>query len=149
MADKVTIINLTPWVQGFTRINQVGHVSIPAYGRMNLDREEVVSQCYDKNVQFVGIDAQGSHARIYVDDADLRKEFEFETDTRKQNVLTDEKITKLFEYKRMGDFEKNLKEYAQIHAEKFMLIDYIKKHKVNDYDKIKAVERYVGIPIEQ
>lgn len=148
MAEKIAIVNLTPWEQGFGRKNTIGSITLPAYGRMNIEREEVVSQCYDKNVQFVGIDGQGSHARIYIEDADIRKEFEFEAENRKQNILTDEKLAKLFEYKRMGDFEKNLKEYVRIHAEKFVLIDYIKKHKINDYDKIKAVEKYTGVKIE-
>ena len=148
MADKVQIVNLTPWDQGFSRINTNGAVNLPPYGRMNLEREEVVSQYYNKNIQFVGIDGDGSHARIYIEDADLRKELEFDAENRKQNVLTDEKLAKLFEYKRLGDFEKNLKEYVRIHAEKFVLVDYIKKHKINDYDKIKAVERYIGVSIE-
>lgn len=148
MADKVTIVNLTPWDQGFSRMNTVGSVNLPAYGRMNIDREEIISQCYNKNVQFIGADGFGSHARIYVEDAEIRKEFEFDTENRKQNVLTDEKIAKLFEYKRMGDFEKNLKDLVRIHAEKFMVVEYIKKHKINDYDKIKAVEKYTGIKIE-
>jgi len=147
MSEKVSIVNLTPWSQGFTRINTVGSVSLPAYGRMNIEREEVSSQCYNRNIQFVGIDGQGSHARIYIEDADLRKEFEFDAETRKQNVLTDEKLAKLFEYKRMSDFEKNLKECVVIHAERFVLVDYIKKHKINDYEKIRAVERLVGITI--
>ena len=148
MSDKVTIINLTPWDQGFPRINVIGTVNLIAYGRMNIDREEIVSQCYNKNVQFTGTDGQGSHARIYIDDAVIRKEFDFEAEGRKQNVLTDEKLARLFEYKRMGDFEKNLKDLIHIHAEKFVLVDYVKKHKINDYDKIKAIERFTGIKIE-
>ena len=148
MADKVSIVNLTPWDQGFARMNTVGAVNLPPYGRMNIDREEIISQCYNRNVQFVGIDGQGSHARIYVEDVEIRKEFEFDTDTRKQNVLTNEKIAKLFEYKRMSDFEKNLKDLVRIHAEKFMIVEYIKKHKINDYDKIKSVEKYTDIKIE-
>jgi len=148
MADKIAIVNLTPWSQGFSRINAIGTITIPAYGRINIDQEEIVSQCFNKNVQFTGTDGFGSHARIYFEDADIRKEFEFDTENRKQNVLTDEKLAKLFEYKRMGDFEKNLKDYVRIHAEKFVLIDYIKKNKINDYDKIKAVQKYTGIPIE-
>lgn len=147
MADRIAIVNLTPWNQGFTRINTVGTVLIPPYGRMNIDREEVISQCYNKNVQFTGTDNKGSHARIYIEDAEVRKEFEFDEEGRKQNVLTEEKLARLFEYKRMGDFEKNLKDYVGIHAEKFVLMDYIRKHKINDYDKIKAVEKFTGVPI--
>lgn len=148
MADKVGIVNIAPWPVGFPRINTVGAINVPAYGRMNVDREEVVSQCYNKNAQFIGTDGQGSHALFYVEDADIRKEFEFDTETHKQSVLTEEKLAKLFEYKRMGDFEKNLKELVRIHAEKFVLVDYIKKHKINDYDKIKAVEKFTGIRVE-
>ena len=36
--------------------------------------------------------------------------------------MTNEKIAKLFEYKRMSDFEKNLKDLVRIHAEKFMIV---------------------------
>ena len=147
MADKVSIVNLTPWPQGFKRINTVGHISIPAYGRINIETEEVVSQCYAKNNQFTGEDGHGSHARIYIEDPAIRKEFEFDTETAKQKVLTDDKLEKLFEYKRMGDFEKSMKDLVVIHAERFVLVEYIKKHKINDYEKIKAVERFTGIPM--
>ena len=147
MADKVSIVNLTPWPQGFKRINTVGHISIPAYGRINIETEEVVSQCYAKNNQFTGEDERGSHARIYIEDPAIRKEFEFDTETTKQKVLTDDKLAKLFEYKRMGDFEKSMKDLVVIHAERFVLVEYIKKHKINDYEKIKAVERFTGIPM--
>lgn len=148
MADKVAVVNLTPWPQGFKRINTVGHISIPAYGRMNLETEEVVSQCYAKNNQFTGEDGHGSHARIYIEDPAIRKEFEFETETVKQKVLTDEKMAKLFEYKRMGDFEKNMKDLVKTLPEGHVLVEYIKKHKINDYDKIKMVQKYTGIPID-
>ena len=147
MSDKVTIVNLAPWPVGFPRINTIGAVNIPAYGRMNVDREEIVSQCHNTNLQFTGLDGKGSHARFYIEDAEIRKEFEFDTETRKQNILTEEKLAKLFEYKRLGDFEKNLKEYVCTHPEKFMLVDYVKKHKINDYDKIKVVEKFVGVTI--
>ena len=147
MADKVSIVNLTPWPQGFKRINTVGHISIPAYGRINIEAEEVVSQCYAKNNQFTGEDGHGSHARIYIEDPAIRKEFEFDTETAKQKVLTDDKLEKLFEYKRMGDFEKSMKDLVVIHAERFVLVEYIKKHKINDYEKIKAVERFTGVPM--
>lgn len=147
MADKVSIVNITPWPQGFKRINTVGHISIPAYGRMNVETEEIVSQCYAKNNQFTGEDGHGSHARIYIEDPAIRKEFEFETETGKQKILTDEKLAKLFEYKRMADFEKNLRDLVATHHERFMLVEYIKKHKINDYEKIKAVERYTEVPI--
>ena len=53
MADKVSIVNLTPWTQGFKRINTVGHISIPAYGRLNIETEEVVSQCLGHFRKFV------------------------------------------------------------------------------------------------
>lgn len=149
LPSKVTIINLTPWPQGFSRINTNGSVNLPAYGRMNIEREEIASQCYDRNVQFVGIDGYGSHARIYIDDEELRKQFEFEGDGKKQNILSDEKLERLFTYKRMSDFERALGELVKIHAEKFVLLDYIKRNKINDYEKIRAVEKLVGIPVDQ
>ena len=148
MAEKVAVVNLTPWPQGFRRINNAGHIAIPAYGRLNIEAEEVISQCYAKNNQFVGIDERGSHARLYIEDENIRREFEFETETVKQKVLTDEKMAKLFEYKRMGDFEKNMKDMVKTLPEGHVLVEYIKKHKINDYDKIKAVQKYTGIPIE-
>ena len=47
----------------------------------------------------------------------------------------------------MGDFEKSMKDLVVIHAERFVLVEYIKKHKINDYEKIKAVERFTGVPM--
>lgn len=96
-----------------------------------------------------GIDDRGSHATLYVDDKPTRVEVDFDSEdgTMSQDVLTTDAVKKLFDYKTMKTFETKLQELVVTRAEKFAILEIIKKEKFNDFEKIRVVENYVGYKI--
>ena len=50
----------------------------------------------------------------------------------------------MFEFKTLATFEKKLKDAVVTRAEKFLIMDLIKKLKLNDYNKIRLVEDHTG-----
>ena len=146
--QRILCRNLAPWDVSFQRKNTLGDVVIPPNAKVFLEREEIMAQAYMNNRLFVGTDGVGGHAQIYIENEELRKELGFDTDEGKQALLDDEKLKKLFEYKTQSAFERAVRESVIVHYEKFRLIEYIKKAKVNDYQKIRFCEDYVGVRIE-
>lgn len=149
METKVSVKSIASWTTGFKRIESNGDVTIPPKGDIRLTRSEIIAQVQNGNRLFTGIDDMGSHATLYVDDADTRKELGFDSvdengKSVKQNVLTSDAVKKLFSAKTMKTFEKLLEELIVTKAEKGAIIEIIKKEKLNDYDKIRTVERYTG-----
>ena len=60
-----------------------------------------------------------------------------------QNILTVDAVKKLFEYKTLKTFEEKLKDLVVTRAEKFAILEIIKREKLNDFEKIRIVENYV------
>lgn len=152
MADNTRIVcrNLAPWEVGFQRKNSLGDITIQPNAKVFIDEQEIKAQCYSNNILFVGRDGKGSHARIYIEDEAIRKELGFDSEDgkEKQNLLDDEKLKRIFDYKRQADFERAIRESVVEHFEKFMLLDYIKRASVNDYRKIRFIEEYVWTRID-
>lgn len=146
--QRILCKNLAPWEVSFQRKTTLGDVVMPPNAKAFFDKEEIVSQVYGSNRLFVGTDGTGSHAQIYIENDDLRKELNFDTEEKKQAVLDEEKLKKIFEYKTQAAFERAIVEAVVVHYEKFRLIEYIKKAKINDYQKIRFCEDYVGTRIE-
>ena len=149
MEQKVTVKSIASWTTGFRRIESSGDVTIPPKGDIRLSRSEIISQVQNGNRLFSGIDDRGSHATLYVDDEDTRKELEFDyvDDDKKvckQLVLTSDAVKKMFDLKTVKAFEKRLQELIVTKAEKSAIIDIIKKEKLNDHEKIRIVENYTG-----
>ena len=149
METKVSVKSIASWTTGFKRIESNGDVTIPPKGDIRLTRSEIVAQVQNGNRLFTGIDDMGSHATLFVDDEDTRKELGFDSvdeneKTIKQNVLTSDAVKKLFAAKTMKAFEKSLDELIVTKAEKSAIIEIIKKEKLNDYEKIRTVERFTG-----
>jgi len=146
MDKKVEIKNLCAWDLYFDRIETNGTVKIPRNGRTRLSRAEIQAQVYGNNVLFVGVDGEGSHARVFINDKDTRVMLGFDgEDGKKTQVVLDSNIIKtLLEYKTMKAFEKNVKDKVKTVAEKNFLIEEAKRQKLNDYDKISFIEEYTG-----
>ena len=147
---RIVLKNLAPWEVCFPRKLSMGDVVIAPNGKMSIDKEEVMNQVYANNKLIKGsFDEIGSHATIYIEDAATRKELEFDSEDEKrtQFILDDKAFAKMFELKTLKTFKEHL--YAEVltQSEKFRLVEYIRKAKVNDYDKIRAIEDYVGIKI--
>ena len=146
---RVLVHNLAPWQVSFSRKSMLGDVVIPPNGKILLDEQEIMMQCYANNILFVGTDGHGAHARIYIEDEAIRKALDFDSDdgTVTQNIVTDELLKKIFGYKRQADFEKAIREHIVAHFEKFMLIDFIQRNEINDYKKIRFAEEYAGVKV--
>jgi hypothetical protein len=126
-----------------------GDVIIKPYAILTtLDGEEILAQCYANNRLFVGEDGRGSHARIYIEDEELRKEVGFDTDGNPQHILKEEDILQMFSLKTFKAFEKNVTQKVVTLSEKHFLMEIVKKHKFNDHDKVVFASEYCRIPLK-
>lgn len=141
---KVTVKNLAGWDVTFARL-QDGHgdVVIVANGQQRLSRNEVIAQVNNNNKLFTGSDTVGSHATIYIDDDATRKWLGFEEDGKPQKIFTEKLVEDLFKMSQ-AKYEKALPEFIRTRAEKYALIETIKKLKLNDYAKIVFASKYTG-----
>ena len=143
---KVTVRSIAPWKTTFPRITEMGDVIIAPNGTQRLSRNELIAQHQVGNRLINGVDGNGSHATLFIDDEETRKEIGFDSEDGKtrQNVFSDEVVKKTFDYKSQAAFESHFKETFVTRAEKYAAIDAIKRLKINDYSKIRFVENYTG-----
>lgn len=146
---KVTVRNIAGWDVGFSRKDGIGDISITANGSMRLTRAEIIAQVQSGNRLFIGLDGMGSHATLFIDDAPTRIEVEFDSEDGKktQNVFSDEKVKSLFALT-SAKFQNEFKDAIRTRAEKYAVIDAIKRLKINDYSKIRFVEDYTGYKVQ-
>ena len=145
---KVTIKNLAGWNVTFKRLQDgEGDVLIVANGQTRLSRNEIIAQVNDNKVLFVGFDGIGSHATIYIDDEATRRWVGFEEDGRPQKIFTEQLVVDLFAMKQ-SDYENAVRENIRTRAEKYALIETIKKLRLNDYAKIVFAQKYTGFPVD-
>lgn len=149
LEQKVTIKSIANWTTGFKRIETNGDVTIPPNGTVRLQRSEIIAQIQNGNRLLLGIDDRGSHATLYVDDKPTRIEVDFDSEdgTVTQSVLTIDAVKKLFDYKTMKTFETKLQELIVTRAEKHAIANIIRKEKINDHEKVRVVENYIGVSI--
>lgn len=145
MDGRTTCKSLAEWDLYFA-LTDGGDKKIKANGTIDLVNRDIISLCNNNNIFFVGVDGEGSHARVYIEDPEIRIYVGFETEDgkKKQNILTDEKCQKILELKTKSAFEKNIREEVITEAEKQKIISYAKKIKLNDYDKISFIEQYTN-----
>lgn len=149
MSENIKIKNLTSFPVGFRRINGQGEVNLPPLTTIICDRAEVVSQVQSGSILFCGENHDASHAYIYIDDKDTRIYAGLETEDKPQTTISEDKIRAAFAIKTNKAFEKALADLAVTFSEKKYLVETIKKLEINDYNKIKLVEKYTGIKIEE
>lgn len=147
LEKKVTVRSIAEWTTGFQRIETNGDVTIPPNGTVRLTRGEIISQVQNGNLLFTGIDGQGSHATLYIEDKPTRIEADFETETSLQNVINKERIDDLFAIKSIKDFESTLHSMVVTRAEKYAIMGFIRKGNFNDYNKVRAVEDYTKLQV--
>lgn len=141
---KVTVKNLAGWDVTFARL-QDGHgdVVIVANGQQRLSRNEVIAQVNNNNKLFTGSDTVGSHATVYIDDAATRRWVGFEEEGKPQKVFTEQLVKDLFAMSQ-AKYEVALPKYIRTRAEKYALIETIKKLRLNDYAKMVFASEYTG-----
>lgn len=144
MDEKVTVVNLAPWNVGFPNSIGRGDTSFAPSAKVRMKREEIVDQVSAGNKLLAGLDSYGSHATLYIDDADTRKYLEFDSEDgkRTQNVISKEKVAKWFELKTQSSFEKNIKDNVKTRAEKQFLLKAIKELRLDSYEKIEFCKTY-------
>lgn len=147
LEKKVTVRSIAEWTTGFQRIETNGDVTIPPNGTVRLSRGEIISQVQNGNLLFTGIDGQGSHATLYIEDKPTRIEADFETETSLQNVINKERIDDLFAIRSIKDFESTLHSMVVTRAEKYAIMGFIRKGSFNDYNKVRAVEDYTKLQV--
>lgn len=142
--------NLCPWTISFTLPISNGSVLLGANKKTSVNNEELIALCENANVMFFGIE-NGNHARVYIENDDLRKfvGYDSEDGKEKQFVLTDEECQKILDYKTISTFEKHLKEKIICNHEKAKLVEYARKIKLNDYDKIVLIENHTNIKFRE
>ena len=148
---KVKLKNLTSWILTFKRINAVGDVVMPPNSIITLSEDEVMAQIYNGNKLFVGDDGKGSHARIFIDNEDLRINADFENKKagKPQEVLTDKVLKEIFSEKTLAKFKEAIKSKVKTQAEKSKAVEYAKKSQLNDHDKIEFLEKYTGFKLSK
>lgn len=149
--EKVTVKNLAGWEVSFSRKTEgIGDVLINPNGSYRLSRNEIIAQVQSGNRLFSGTDGLGSHATIFIDDAPTRKEvgFESEDGKTKQKIFSDKLVQKLFGYATQANFENAVQTFIVTRAEKYAIIEAVKRLKLNDYSKIRFIEKYTGYKLD-
>lgn len=149
--EKVTVKNIAGWSVGFARLADMrGDVVIPSEGTVRLSRNEIIMQTQNGNRLFTGTDTRGSHATLFIEDKPTRIEVDFESEDGKikQDILTEDTVKYIFGLKTEKAFEENLHKSIVTRAEKYALVQMVKKLKFNDYSKMKAIENYTGYKFE-
>lgn len=144
MDEKVSVFNIAPWNVSFPNSIGRGDTCFPPNARVRMKREEIADQVSAGNRLLAGFDSYGSHATLYIEDADTRKYLEFDSEDgkRTQNIITKDKVKKWFELKTTASFKKNIKENVKTRAEKQYLLKCIKELKLDSYEKIEFCKEY-------
>lgn len=146
---KVTVRSISTWPIGFPRRSDgngtTSGVSFQPLGIARLSRNEIIAQVQSGNVLFTGTDGQGNHASLIIEDAPTRVEIGFESDdgTEKQFVLTAERIKEIFDIRNQQEFERRIQECIVTRDEKEYVIHLIRELNLNDYSKIRYIEKFV------
>ena len=73
MDKRVIVKNLAPWNVGFPNKASTGDTVFSPSGSTRMRREEIVAQAESGNKLFNGINEIGSHATLFIDDAETRE----------------------------------------------------------------------------
>lgn len=149
--DKRSFIkNLCPWAVSFKLQNSNGEVYLEANQKIAINNGEIVTLVENGNVLFVGT-GNGNHARIYIENEELRKYVGFESEDGKvkQFVLNDEECQRILSYKTFSVFKEHVENEIVANHEKHKIIQYARKIKLNDYDRISFLEEYTGLKFKE
>jgi hypothetical protein len=149
--DKSKVKNLCPWAISWERQTMEGDEFIKSNQVVYIVNSELETQVNNGNVYLAGTDGLGSHCRCYIENPEMREYLGFDNkeEKRVQLVLNNDKCKQIFEYKTFATFKKHIEEEVVTNQEKAMIVNYAKKVKINDYDKVKFLEDYCGIPFKE
>lgn len=142
---RSSVKNLCPWPITFTLPISNAPIMLGADKKTSINNGELISLMENGNVMFEGTGG-GNHARVYVENEEIRKFVGYDSDDgTKQFVLTDVECQKLLDYKTIVTFKKHLESDIVANHEKARLMNYARKIKLNDFDKITLLEQHTGI----
>ncbi len=146
---RSSVKNLCPWTISFTLPISNGNILLEANKKTSINNEELVSLCENSNVMFAGT-GSGNHARVYIENEELRQYVGYDDPDGKvkQFVLDDDECQKIMEYKTFATFKKHVEEKVIANHEKAKIIQYARKAKLNDFDKIDFLEVHCGMPFK-
>ena len=138
--------NLCEWNISWERYSMEGDEFIKSNQTVYIPNMEIETQVQNNNLFFIGT-GNGSHARVYIENAEMREHLGFDNKEEKQTqlILNDEKCKEIFEYKTFSTFKKHITENIITNQEKSKIVSYAKKNKINDYDKIRFLEEHTGL----
>ena len=150
MNSRSKVKNLCEWNVSWERYSMEGDEFIKANQTVYIPNMEIETQNQNNNLFINGTDAIGSHARVYIENAEMREHLGFDNKEEKriQLILTDDKCKEIFEYKTFATFKKHVIENIITNQEKSKIVNYAKKNKINDYDKIQFLSEYTKLPFK-
>lgn len=145
--ERSKVKNLCDWDVSWIKKNSDGDELIPANGTIYIPNMEIDSQVQNGNVFFTGTDRLGSHARVYIDNTAMREYVGFDNkeENKTQLILTDDRCKEILEYKTFSVFKEHVEKEVVTNQEKVKIINYARKNKLNDYDKIKYLTEYCSM----
>jgi hypothetical protein len=149
--DKRSMVkNLCPWAVSFRLENSNSEALIEPNKSLSINNAEIETLVENGNVMFVGT-GNGEHSRVYIENEELRKYFEFESEdgSVKQNILDKEKLEKIFSYKTIKTFKEHIEKEIVANHEKHIVMEYARKINENNYDRIKFLEEYTGLKFDE
>ena len=146
MNSRSKVKNLCEWNISWERYSMEGDEFIKSNQTVYIPNMEIETQVQNNNLFFIGT-GNGSHARVYIENAEMREHLGFDNKEEKQTqlILNDEKCKEIFEYKTFSTFKKHITEIIITNQEKSKIVSYAKKNKINDYDKIRFLEEHTGL----
>ena len=145
--ERVTVRSLAGWTTSFNMITQAGGgIEFAPNGVQRVTRNELSAQVNQGNMLLTGIDGQGSHPTLYIEDEATRRYVGFEDDDRKQFVLTDDTIKEVYNLP-YEQFKETLPHYVVTRAEKFKFVESIKRLNLDSYSKNQYAIEYSGFPM--
>lgn len=150
MQKRSSIKNLCPWVISFTLPISNANILLGADKKTSINNEELVALCENTNPMFAGT-GNGNHARITVENEELLKFVGWISEDGKEKpfILTEEECQKILDYKTISTFKKHLEEDIISNHEKAKIIEYARKVKLNDFEKITILEEYTKIKFKK
>ena len=140
------VINLCPWAITFSLPNSGGEIRIEGHKSTTINNGELVTMKDNNNIMLCGT-GDGNHARLYVDNPDFREYVGFDNPETKQKqfILIPEECEKICALKTDSVFIKHVQEKVVSEHEKAIFMDYCKRNKFNDYNRIIFLEEYTGL----
>ena len=147
MNSRSKVKNLCEWNISWERCSMDGDEFIKANQTVYIPNMEIETQVQNNNLFFCGNDKLGSHARVFIENPEMREHLGFDNkeEKRTQLILTDEKCKEIFDYKTFSVFKKHVAENIITNQEKSKIVTYAKKNKINNYDQIQFLENYTNL----